>query len=111
MSKKHRREIVIGDNTYLWWVREDYEGYSPGSFSHAHVALPDRTLHLSYQLGQPAEKSHVTVRHLDKWRRLRSPVFGHNNSFTPRDVRELLEWFSAHQTTGVEVNYLGLEIV
>ena len=113
ISKKGRHKFDFNGVQYLWWVREDYETYSPGNFLHVYIARCDKQLVIAFQLGQSPDTCHLTIQHDGQsscWRRLRCPVFDQGPSFTPRNVRTLLEWFTEYSGDAEEVNYLGLSL-
>ncbi len=110
-ARKGRRTIVVGGRTYLWWIADD-EVHSQGSSLCAFVADDETPLLFTYQLGQPAETAHVTVKRDGRvssqgWYRVRAPVFGSADSFTPSAVRSLLDWFLASSLTAGETDYTG----
>ena len=112
IAKKGRNSFDFDGEQYVWWVAEDYETYSPGTFFHANICKSDKTLLVAFQLGQEEQTCHLIIKNGDPpgpWRRLRCPLFTSGPSFTPRHVRALLEWFRDHSDAAVTVNYLGLK--
>ncbi|WP_222435896.1 hypothetical protein [Rubripirellula tenax] len=112
IAKKGRNAFDFDGDPYVWWVAEDYEVFSPGTYFHANICKDDKSLLVTYQLGQDEATSHLVIKNGDPpgpWRRLRCPLFGTASAFTPRNVRQLLEWFRDHSQLADTVNYLGLK--
>ncbi|MCA9045734.1 MAG: hypothetical protein KDA69_15510 [Planctomycetaceae bacterium] len=110
IAKKGRHKFNHDGVEYLWWVAVDVEFYSRGSCLHAQIVRCDKKLLLSFQLDQPADTCHLTIKRDTRsgpWRRLRCPVFQAKPQFTPGTVRELLDWFRDYSENAEEVNYRG----
>jgi hypothetical protein len=106
VAKSGRRRIVVDGDTYLWAVYEDAELFGANIVM---VISPDKKFYVRYALSQSA-----SVRHLEKvdglTRRYRCPQFGSSETFTPRNVRGLVEWCKNDVGTAVEVNWRGEEL-
>jgi hypothetical protein len=105
VAKSGRRRIVVEGEAYLWAVYRDAEFFGANIVM---VISPDKKFYVRYALSQSA-----SVRHLEKvdgsTRRYRCPQFGSSETFSPRNVRALIEWCKNDLAAAVEVDWRGEE--
>lgn len=97
ISKKKKRTIKFNDATYLWWVREEFDG--TGGMLSVNIAAGDKKFLVKYFVFQ-ADPHHLDILgeyfpgitrtggHL----KLPCPNFASSRDITPKTVRAMLEW-------------------
>lgn len=98
ISKKKKRSIKFNDNTYLWWVLEEFDG--DGGMLSVNIVSEDGKFLVKYFMVQ-ADPVHTHLRVIGEYFpgvtprgghiKLPCPNFANGKDVTPKTVRAILE--------------------
>ncbi len=99
VSTRGKRKIVHKNDTYYWWVDEDYDCQT-GHFLLVTVVSEDKTFLVKYYINQTTKRFLTVLGHnftvnntSDRgWKWFACPQFGEVQIFKPKNVINLIDW-------------------
>jgi hypothetical protein len=121
VAKKYRREIVINERNFLWYVKEDLDWLSIGCPFALSIISENKHFNISYGINQDEARRHLTSlgKEFSKlsptkmgkprigYQRVRCPKWEKDSTITPEIVKQIVEWCFTYDANAIEIDWRG----